>query len=116
MKQFRIEALNPGDIIFCEFPFTERDETKKRVALVISKAEPFIWCLMITGSLGYDDGHTYELSPSQVDFDLNKISVVRMNVLQTIDLRVVHRRLGKVHPECFESIMDHIKGLLLKAH
>lgn len=103
-----------GDIIIGSFPYTDKEESKKRAFLVIADAKPFIWCLMMTkvDSLQYNDGYAYQISQNEINFALRETTCIRMNVIQTIDPKVCKVKLGAINDDCLERIMDTLKKIL----
>lgn len=101
-----------GDIIFADFPYTDKEEIKTRPILVISSPSGFIWGLMMTSQINFDDGFKYEINPNEVNFPLNKLSIVRCNVIQTIDKKIVRKKLGAVNEDCIERIMGMVNSIM----
>jgi mRNA-degrading endonuclease toxin of MazEF toxin-antitoxin module len=101
-----------GDIILANFPYTDKEEVKTRPVLVISTPSGFIWGLMMTSQINFDDGFKYELNQNEVNFPLNKLSLIRCNVIQTIDKKIVKKKLGAVTEDCIERIMGIVKNIL----
>jgi mRNA interferase MazF len=104
------------DIVAVPFPFTDRDQVKRRPALVISNAKSFNGrighCVMamITSSKN---------APWPLDIEINDLqraglpakSVIRMKLF-TLDQRVVLRRLGHLSNEDSANALLSLRKLL----
>lgn len=100
----------PGDIVIGEFPYTDKEQTKARPFLIIATPHPYYWGVMITSSssVGQDDGSAYEIKNDELDFLPPKQSSIRMNVIQTIDPKVIRKKIGRVKPEPLERVVSFI--------
>ncbi len=116
MMKKLIRPYDRFDIVAVPFPFTDRDQVKRRPALVISKAKRFNGrighCVMamITSSKN---------APWPLDIEINDLqraglpakSVVRMKLF-TLDQRVVLRRLGHLSDDDSADALLSLRKLL----
>lgn len=95
-------AFEAYDVVVVPFPFTDRDTTKRRPALVLSRAEPFN---APTGQAVLAMITSRRNAPWPLDVPLDDLgaaglpapSVVRMKLF-TLDERLVLRRAGALAP------------------
>ena len=108
--------LQPFDVVVVPFPFTDRKASKRRPALVVSRAE----------ALGDRIGHSVmamitsaDTPPWPLDTPVTGLSgaglrapsVVRMKLF-TLDHRLVIRRAGALSPADRESVRRRLEELL----
>ncbi len=112
-------AFKPWTVVAVPFPFTDRNQSKKRPALVLSSHGAFntkschSLCAMIT-SLGK--------SAWALDVELGDItaaglpspSVVRMKLF-TLDNRLILRELGMLATQDQERVRESLNALLKEA-
>ena len=91
------------DVVVVPFPFTDRDATKRRPALVLSVADAFnsptgqLVLAMITTATQSNWAHDVALTdPSAAG--LTASSTVRWKLF-TLDERLILRRVGRLSPE-----------------
>ena len=63
-------------------------------------------------SISQDDGSAYQLAPSQLNFVPQYLTGIRMNVIQTIDTKAIHKTIGQVSDECLERVMEFVREKL----
>lgn len=106
----------PGDVLVLPFPFTDRQSTKRRPALVISDAHAFnlpsghLVAAMITSA----DHHAWPLDTPIENLDaagLAHESVVRMKLF-TLDARLVLRRAGALAARDWQNVRRQLHTLL----
>jgi mRNA interferase MazF len=92
-------TYDPFSIVVVPFPFTEKLQTKRRPALVLSSTDhqaetKHITLLMITSAKhsSWESDHTIELLEST---GLTSPSIIRQKLF-TIDMRLVINRLGNL--------------------
>ncbi len=107
MTNFKI-----GNIVLGDFPYTDSEASKKRLFVIIAIPRPYLWALMITSQFSHDDGCKYVLSDKDIDFKLNKDSIICFNVIQTINPKVCERVLGNLLPECLDRIKEYVSDIL----
>lgn len=97
MIKFRI-----GDIVSVEFPFSDLQTHKRRPGLVLISGEVDILVARITTRPPRD--------PSDValnhwaEIGLPRASTVRLTKLATIDQRLVHHNIGRLHSEDSQAV------------
>lgn len=104
-----------GDIIIGKFPHSDSTEVQVRNFLVIAIPHPdFVWGLMMSRltSIGQNDGSLYEINPNEIDFQLREPTGIRMSILQTIHVNVIHKPLGKLNTEALERVMVFVNSKL----
>lgn len=109
-----MRSFNIGDVVVAEFPYTDREDKKIRPFIVVAKVGDFLWGVMLTSSVKFYNEQTYELSSSDVDFKLNKTTIARCEVIQTIQVRLCRSTIGKLNDECRDRILNIVSNLLGK--
>ncbi|WP_414528319.1 type II toxin-antitoxin system PemK/MazF family toxin [Nodularia chucula] len=111
-----IEHLTKGDVISVPFPFSDASATKRRPALVIAQSDNnnIIVC-PITSKPGRD----YEIKLEDTDFKIGKLNIspcyIRPNIIATVDINNVIRRVGKLKGEKVNKVITAIIDLLQKS-
>lgn len=108
--------MNHGDIILVKFPFTNLESTKKRPALVISKAsygisQSLYTIAMITSKL---DGIKMEgdvLIKNWESAMLIHPSLLRLSKIATVESEIIDKKLGRMHEKDIQTVKKEIKNL-----
>lgn len=111
------KMLKAGDIVLTGFPYAEKQRTKYRPALVISKKEfheifGICWVVMITSAENEPWDGDVALSASSKT-GLSKPSIIRPSKLTTLDLAVVEK-IGVVAPSILRQAVNSIHLHLAK--
>lgn len=109
-------TFEPFDVVVVPFPFTDREASRRRPALVLSRAE----------ALGAEVGHSVMAmitsasnAPWPLDVPVTNLdsaglaapSVVRMKLF-TLDHRLVIRRAGALAPDDQARVLSRLRELL----
>lgn len=106
---------NPGDIVYCDFPFVDEEKHKNRTILIVAvPSSKVAWGVMITSkeNINVFDDTTYLISKNDTEVELPKESVIKLNTLQTVSLTAISKTYCKVHDECFERVINYLKSIL----
>ncbi len=93
---------NTGDIVSVEFPFSDLQNRKRRPGLVLFGDDDLVLARVTT--------HPAR-NPSDVTLarwaqtGLPRASTVRLAKLATVDRRLVHHKIGRLHPEDARLVM-----------
>lgn len=104
-----------GDVVLLPYPYSDDFSTAKvRPALIISNPDygldRFVG-VQITSQLSNNE-YSYRISKNEVDFDLHKISEVRVNTLVTFSSNLIRKRLGKFNNDSIERVSEMVIELL----
>ena len=105
-----------GDVVVGNFPYTDKEDYKRRNFLVVGQFKDFVWGIMMSSieSIGHDDGSLYVLSPNDLDFTPPKPTGIRMSVIQTVSTNILSKPMGRVSQDCLDRVMDFVRGILPK--
>lgn len=92
-----------GDVVSVEFPFSDFQTTKRRPGLVLAVGEDFLLARLTT-HLPRESSDIFLQRWS--DVGLPRASTVRLMKLVTIDQRLVHHRIGHLHPDDINTIVQ----------
>ena len=93
-----------GDVVSVEFPFSDFQTYKRRPGLVLVSGEMDLLVARLTTHPPRE--------PSDVglkhwsETGLPRASTVRLTKLVTIDQRLVHHKIGRLHPEDGRTVMQ----------
>jgi mRNA interferase MazF len=90
-------AFEIGDIVAVEFPFSDFRERKRRPGLVLAVDDHDALLARLTTHPPRDDRDT--ALQFWMEAGLPKPSNVRLTKLATVDRRLLHHRIGRLHPE-----------------
>jgi mRNA interferase MazF len=90
-------AFKVGDVVSVEFPFSDFQTRKRRPALVLDSGEVDLLMVRIATRPPRDssDGALDHWS----EVGLPRPSTIRLTKLVTIDYRLVHHKIGRLHSE-----------------
>ena len=109
-------TFNAFDVVVVPFPFTDRETTKRRPALILSKAQTFNQKVgqsvmaMITSAKNSD----WPLDSEIQDLDsagLTSASIVRMKLF-TLDQQLIIRKAGKLSSTDQSKVTEALQQLL----
>lgn len=89
--------LKVGDVVSVEFPFSDFQTRKRRPALVLSSGAVDLLMARITTHPPRESSDVVLNRWSETG--LPRASTVRLTKLITIDHRLVHHKIGCVHPD-----------------
>jgi mRNA interferase MazF len=92
MIKFRV-----GDIVSVEFPFSDLQTHKRRPGLVLVSGDVDLLVARVTTHPPRDPSDV--TLNHWVEIGLPRASTVRLTKLATIDRRLVHHTIGRLHPE-----------------
>lgn len=107
-----MSAINKWDIVVLPFPYTDKNTTKNRPALVISNSEfakkfGLLWVLMITSA----KNDAWELDVEIEDLELAKLpapSKIRCAKIACVEVDFVRKVLGTIGEEIRQKANDHL--------
>jgi mRNA interferase MazF len=87
--------FKPGDVVAVEFPFTDFQNFKRRPGLVLASSETDLLVARLTTHppRGASDVAMQHWATS----GLPRASTIRLTKLATIDARLVHHKVGRLH-------------------
>jgi mRNA interferase MazF len=99
MTQFKA-----GDVVSVEFPFSDFQTYKRRPGLVLISGEMDLLVARLTTH------PPRELSDVMMKFwseiGLPRASTIRLTKLVTIDHRLVHHKIGRLHPDDGQAVVQ----------
>ena len=99
-----------GDVVSIEFPFSDLRERKRRPGLVLASGDLDVLLARLTTHASRDAADVALRHWTAVG--LPKASTVRLTKLLTVDARLVHHKIGHVHPEDANAIAEALKKLM----
>ena len=109
-------TFDQWDVVVVPFPFADRAATRRRPALVVSRADP-LGAVVGHHVLAMITSAGHRRWPLDVPLDdleaagLPAPSVVRMKLF-TLDGRLIERRVGALGPRDAATVMSALDGLL----
>ena len=107
-----LEGLVAGSIVITLFPFTDGSDAKRRPAFVLKVLRHDAILLQVTSQY-LKDGLEIPLGPD--DFargGLSRFSVVRPEMIATMDLDLIAYEVGQVTDEKKQEIIDTVCALI----
>lgn len=108
-------TFRAGDVVRVPFPYTNRETTQRRPALVISDGEigsgMLLWVLMITSAGNRSWPGDVALAEGSSAAGLPVPSVVRTLKIATIETTAAER-IGMIAPEVLVSVQAEVEQLL----
>ncbi len=86
-----------GDIVSVEFPFSDFQTYKRRPGLVLVSGEMDLLVARITTHPARESSDVELKRWSETG--LPRVSTVRLTKLVTLDKRLVHHKIGRLHPD-----------------
>jgi mRNA interferase MazF len=102
-------AYKTGDIVSVEFPFSDLQNRKRRPGLVLVGDEDDLLLARVTTHAGR--GESGVALARWAETGLPRASTVRLMKLATVDRRLVHHKIGRLHPDDAQSVVKAWKGL-----
>ncbi|MGI0047075.1 MAG: type II toxin-antitoxin system PemK/MazF family toxin [Nitrosotalea sp.] len=105
-----------GEIVFVPFPFTNLTSSKKRPVLILSRTEynskslDFV-CCGITSNIKKGDHSVVVQNKDLLSGFLPKSSMVKANIIFTLERSIVLRSLGKVNGNTMEKVKKAVYDL-----
>ena len=95
--------MRKGDIVLIPFPFTDLTGSKDRPALILAVFEKIIIVSFITSQVRYQQEYDILLEPDEYN-RLQKLSILRLNKLVSLDKELVIGKLGNISATDFQKI------------
>ena len=89
--------FKPGDVVAVEFPFTDLQNYKRRPGLVLAAGEVDLLVARLTTHPPREPSDVAMQHWSQTG--LPRASTIRLAKLTTMDARLVHHKIGRLHPD-----------------
>lgn len=101
--------FDSGDIVLLEFPFSHLQGSKRRPGLVLFCKDADVLLARVTTQAAR---HSSDIALAHwATVGLPKASTVRLTKLAAIDQRLVHRKLGRLHPEDARAVAEALTQL-----
>jgi len=108
-----------GDVVSVEFPFSDLQRLKRRPGLVLISADPDL--LVARATTHSPQGSSGVALTRWSEMGLTRPSTIRLTKLATIDLRLVHHKIGHLAAEdaravaqAWQQLTGNILAELLK--
>jgi mRNA interferase MazF len=109
-------ALNKGDIVLVEFPFTDLSQTKLRPAIVLAVS---IWldeitlCFVSSQAVDVLKSNEFALHPTDPEFAETGLRVaskvkVRVTRITTLNSLLIKRRLGRLGSRSTQALNEYL--------
>jgi mRNA interferase MazF len=102
-------AYKAGDIVSVEFPFSDLQNRKRRPGLVLFGDDDDLVLARVTTHPARNDSDV--TLARWVETGLPRASTVRLTKLATVDQRLVHHKIGRLHSDDTQSVMAAWQGL-----
>lgn len=89
--------FKPGDVVAVEFPFTDFQSFKRRPGLVLAAGEMDLLVARLTTHPPRESSDVAMRHWQGVGFP--RVSTIRLTKLATIDSKLVHHKIGRLHSE-----------------
>ena len=102
--------FKPGDVVAVEFPFTDLQTYKRRPGLVLAAGEMDLLVARLTTHPPRE--------PSDVamqrwsESGLPRASTIRLTKLTTMDSRLVHHKVGRLHHDDARLVVQAWQGMI----
>lgn len=96
--------FRPGDIVAVEFPFTDFRFSKRRPGLVLAISETDLLMARITTHPPRDSSDV--AMQHWLKSSLPRPSKIRLTKLATIDSRLVHHKVGRIHSDDAQLVVQ----------
>jgi mRNA interferase MazF len=96
--------FKPGDVVAVEFPFTDFQSYKRRPGLVLAAGEMDLLVARLTTHPPRDA--TDVTMQHWPESGLPRASTIRLTKLVTIDARLVHHQIGRLHGDDVRSVVQ----------
>lgn len=106
--------FEPGDVVVVPFPFTDRQTTKRRPALVLSNATQFDVGHCVLAMITSHGNATWLLDTTiqnGASAGLKAASIVRMKLF-TLDNRLILQKIGHLETTDAQAVSTNLKALL----
>jgi mRNA interferase MazF len=103
-------AFEVGDIVAVEFPFSDLLGRKRRPGLVLVVDDSDAVLARLTTRPPRDDRDT--ALRFWMEAGLPRPSTVRLTKLATVDRRLIHHRIGRLHPEDAQAVVLSLESLI----
>lgn len=90
-------SYRTGDVVSVEFPFSDLQRRKRRPGLVLVSGDEDLVVARVTTQPPRNPSDVALIRWAEIG--LPRASTVRLTKLATIDRRLVHRTIGRLHPE-----------------
>ena len=102
----RLVKFEKGDVVIFHFPFSDKDNFKKRPSLVVAvlKGDHIILAQITSAAVRSDE---YAVLLETADFQVGKLSVsslVRPNKLFTADVSIISSKIGTLKEDKIKEI------------
>lgn len=93
-----------GDVVAVEFPFSDFQTIKRRPGLVLVGGEMDLLVARLTTHPPREPSDVELKHWSKIG--LPRASTVRLTKLVTLDLRLVHHKIGRLHPDDGRAVLQ----------
>jgi mRNA interferase MazF len=96
-------AYKSGDIVSVEFPFSDLQNRKRRPGLVLFGDDDDLVLARVTTHSARNVSDV--MLERWAETGLPRASTVRLTKIATVDRRLVHHKIGRLHPDDAQSVM-----------
>ena len=96
--------FKPGDVVAVEFPFSDFQTYKRRPGLVLVGGEMDLLVARLTTHPPREPADVELQRWSEIG--LPRASTVRLTKLVTLDHRLVHHKIGRLHPDDGRAVLQ----------
>lgn len=98
-----------GDVVSVEFPFSDLQNQKRRPGLVLATDDHDVLLARLTTHPPREVSNV--LLKDWAAMGLPRASTVRLTKLATVDIRLVHHKVGQLHPEDAAALTQALQRL-----
>lgn len=97
-------AFKVGDVVSVEFPFSDLQTHKRRPGLVLISGDVDLLVARLTT---HPPREASDVALQRwLEIGLPRASTIRLTKLATIDHRLVHHKIGRLHPDDGRSVVQ----------
>jgi mRNA interferase MazF len=97
-------TFKAGDVVSVEFPFSDFQNFKRRPGLVLVGGEADLLVARVTAHSPREPSDVALKHWSEIG--LPRASTIRLTKLVTIDHRLVHHKIGRLHPDDGRAVVQ----------
>ena len=109
-------AFSQGDVVTVPFPYTDRNTTQRRPALVVSDGAvgggpSLLWVVMITNAENRPWDHDVSMGQTWEEAGLPIASIIRPLKIAVIEPEQVVSVIGKIEPVTMLRVIDQLQKI-----
>ena len=103
--------VSQSDIVEVMFPLLN-GQLKPHPAIIISNREVFevegVYIMVMLSTKNYNDEFIYEIHPKMVNYQSDRVSYAKLQLIETFDADEVMQRFGSLKSEHFKELLKKL--------